>query len=188
MLLNIINYLKARIKKYLVLSIAILFGVFGFKLWVHHAKKGDQSVSSVTLQPNQKEKIIVDPVKHKITVVTKNVNGKEHTSTTYFPDRATSIVEDNNGKLSIQERKWGPECKLYTGIGGDVEGSFRAHLGIDFLYLHSFDVGAGLAFNTTEIKDTRADLNLSYNFYSHTSLALSFDNHHVIGAFLKVRF
>lgn len=176
----------AKIKHIAAITGVVLLGLLGYRFWIHHAKKVDQNIVSTVLQPNQKQKEIIDPIKHKITTITRDNTGKEITHTTYLPDRPISIVEDNNGKLTIEERKWGPECRPYFGAGFD--GDVRLHLGLDGLYFRTFDFGGGLKMNPVELKDTRVDVNASWNFYSHTSLALSYDNHKTVEGFIKLRF
>lgn len=185
---KILQSLKANVKKWAILALIVVGGLFAFSCARKHAKKVDQATSSTVLGPNQQEKIVVNPEKHTITVTTKKSNGQTQTTTTYLPDRPVSITEDKNGKLSLVDKTWGTEVRPYGGFGGDFEGKARIHGGLDFFYIHRFDLGMGLAFNPTDLKDTRADLNLSYNFWSNTSIAFSLDNHKVPGIFLKVRF
>ena len=168
-------------KKYFSLAVIILVcigSLFGLRKC---NKKQDKAISSTTLAPSDKEKIIVDPVKHTIEVITKDSDKK-----TYLPDRPTSVTEDKNGNLIVNTRVFGTELKPYAGIGYD--GKARLHLGVDGLYYKRFDLGAGLKLNPSEISDTRVDLNLSYNFWSNTSIALSYDNRKSVGCFLKLRF
>lgn len=180
---TILQNLKAKFKYYLILALIVIGGLFGFKACRKVQQKQDKQATSTVLAPDQQEKITVDPTKHTITVVTKNGS-----TTTYLPDRPTQIIESTNGKLSVIDHKFGTEVKLYAGFGSDLEFAPRVHAGIDFFYWNKFDLGTGLAFNTSHLKDTRIDLNLSYNFYSNTSIAFSLDNHHVPGLFLKMRF
>jgi hypothetical protein len=179
----ILQSLKANLKKWAILALIVIGGLFGFKACRKVQQKQDKQATSPVLGPNQQEKITVDPTKHTITVVTKN-----GTTTTYLPDRPTQIIESKDGKLSVIDHKYGTEVKPFLGFGTDLEGSPRVHIGADLFYWNKFDLGTGLAFNATHLKDTRLALNLSYNFYSNTSIAFSFDNHKTPGLFLKVRF
>lgn len=164
----------------------VLLALVGYHFWTKHVKKTDSVITSTILQPGENRKAIIDPIKHKITTVTKDKNGKEVINSTYLPDRPISIIEHNDGSIKIESRKWGPECRPYFGAGFD--GDVRLHLGLDGLYFRTFDFGGGLKLNPVLFKDTRVDINASWNFYSHTSLALSYDNHKTIEGFIKLRF
>jgi hypothetical protein len=187
-LLNLVNKIKTNLKLYAILGLIILLVLFGFKGCRKIAKKQDKQVSSTVLTPDQKEKIVVDPTKHTITITTKNADGTDHTTTTYLPDRPTSVTEDNNGKITVVDHKYGAELRPYLGVGGAFDGTPRVHLGGDLFYFHRMDFGLGIDDNPSHLKDVRGNLNLSYNFYSNTSIAVSYDNHKQVGLFLKVRF
>jgi len=187
-LTSLVNKIKSNLKLYAIAGVIILLGLFGFKACRKVAKKQDKQVTSTVLTPDQKEKIVVDPTKHTITITTKNADGTDHTTTTYLPDRPTSITEGNNGKLTIVDHKFGAELRPYMGIGGSLDGTPRVHIGSDVFYYHKLDLGLGIDDNPAHLKDVRGNLNLSYNFYSNTSVAISYDNHKYAGLFLKVRF
>src|SRR5579863_5574322 len=160
-----VDKIKANLKHYLILAALILLGVFGFKDCAKIQKKQDKQASSTTLTPDQKEKIVVNPEKHTIEVVTKNPNGTTTTTTTFLPDRPTQIIEDKNGKLKIIDHKFGVEKRPYIGVGGSLDGSPRVHAGVDLWYFHKLDLGAGLDFNAgvlsqvSKFSDTRASVN-----------------------------
>jgi hypothetical protein len=157
--------------------------VFGFKACRKVQKKQDSAANSTVLTPDQKEKIVVDPTKHTITVITPT-----KTTTTYLPDRPTQVIENKDGSITVIDHKYGTEIRPYLGVGGAFDGTPRVHIGSDFFYFHKMDLGLGLDTNPANLKDVRANLNLSYNFYSNTSIAFSLDNHKTPGIFLKVRF
>jgi hypothetical protein len=188
LLLDLVNKIKSNLKLYVIAAVIILMGLFGFKACRKVQQKQDKQASSTVLTPDQKEKIIVDPVKHTLTVVTKKSDGTTQTKTTFLPDRPTTVTEDNNGKLSIVDHKFGTEIRPYLGVGGALDGTPRVHIGADLWYFHKLDLGLGLDTNPSNLKYVRANLNLSYNFWSNTSVAISLDNHKVPGLFLKLRF
>ena len=189
----IVDKIKSNLKCYAILAALILLGLFGFKSCVKLQKKQDKQASSTVLTPDQREKVIVNPETHTIEIVTKKADGTTTTTDTYLPDRPTSITEDNNGKITIVDHKFGVEKRPYVGVGGALDGTPRVHAGMDFWYFHKLDFGAGLDFNAgvlgqvSKFSDTRLDVNASYNVWSNTSLALSVDNHKTVGLFLKVR-
>ena len=188
MLISLLNKIKANLRKFAILGAVILLGLFGFKACRKVAKTQDKQVTSTVLTPDQKEKIVVDPTKHTITITTKKADGTDQTTTTYLPDRPTSVTEDNNGKITIVDHKYGAEFRPYLGIGGALDGTPRVHVGSDLFYFRKMDLGLGIDDNPAHLKDLRGNLNLSYNFYSNTSIAISYDNHKTAGLFLKVRF
>jgi hypothetical protein len=188
MLKSVVEHLRSNLARYTILALILLLALFGFKGCRKVQKRQDSAVKSAVLAPDQREKIVVDPIRHTITVVTKKPDGTDQSTTTFLPDRPTAVIEDNNGKLSIVDHKFGVELRPYLGVGGAFDGTPRVHLGADFLYFHKMDLGAGLDTNPSHLKDVRGNLNLSYNFYSNTSIACSYDNHKTVGLFLKVRF
>ena len=169
------------IKEIIIVVLASLLIGWGGCVLLNHNKKVDKGIVSTTLAPNQKEKIVLNPQNHTITVVTKN-----GTKTTYLPNRPVSVTEDVKGNLSIQERTWGWEKAPYAGIG--YSNGLRIHAGVDLFYFHRFDTGIGLLTDGKNFNTTAADLNLSYNFYSNTSMAVSYSSAKVVGCFLKFRF
>src|ERR1035437_989163 len=181
LLTSLVTKIKANLKKFVILGLIILLGLFGFKACRKVQKKQDTNANSTVLAPDQKEKIVVDPTKHTITIVTKNPDGTTTTTNTYLPDRPTQIIEGNNGKLTIVAHKFGTEVRPYLGIGGALDGTARVHAGADLFYFHKLDLGTGLDFNArvfgnaSQFRDTRLSINASYNIYSNTSLALSVD-------------
>lgn len=190
---QIIDRIKAQLKKIIVIVIIVLVALLSWKGCRMLQKKQDSAAESTVLGPDERGKIIVDPVKHKITTVTRNSDGTTRSKDTYLPDRPSVITEDNNGKVTVVTRKFGTEVRPYVGIGGALDGTARAHFGSDLWYYKKLDLGLGLDLNAgvfkelSAFRDTRLSANASYNIYSNTSLALSFDNHKVVGLFLKVR-
>jgi hypothetical protein len=184
----LVSKIVLNLKVYVILGVIILLAVFGFKGCRKVEKKQDSVTKSTVLTPDQKEKIVVDPTKHTITITTKKADGTDQTTTTFLPDRPTAVIESNDGKISLIDHKFGTEIRPYLGVGGALDGTPRVHVGSDLFYFHKMDLGIGLDTNPAHLKDVRANLNLSYNFYSNTSIAFSFDNHKVPGIFLKVRF
>lgn len=184
MIKDLISKVWAKIKRYVILGVIIVLGLFGFKECRKIQKKQDKQASSTVLPPNAKEKIVVDPVKHEIDIIKPNGDVQKG----YLPDRPTQIIENKDGTITVIDHKFGTEIKPYLGVGGALDSTPRVQLGLDLLYFHRFDLGLGVDSDPAKFSDTRTNLNLSYNFYSNTSLAVSIDNHHVPGLFIKVRF
>lgn len=175
--------LTDKIKKYMILGVIFLLALFGLK----HCRKiqdtQDTAITSPVLKPDDKEKIIIDPIKHTVTRITN-----KGTTVTNLPDRPVSITEGKDGLITIHSRTWGKELRPFIGAGVDLSPAARLHLGADLFYWHKLDLGLGVGVNPVAIKNTTLNLNVSYNFYNNTSIALSIDNRKVPGLFLKVRF
>jgi len=183
---SLVNKIKSKLKLYAILGLIAALGVFGFKACRKIQKTQDTAAVSTILKPNEERKVIIDPIKHKITTVTRNPDGSTKTRETYLPDRPTQIIENKDGTIKIIVRKFGTEVRPYIGVGfGDVT---RIQIGTDVFYYKKLDLGLGLGFNPTKLKDIRPNLNLSYNVYSNTSLFIGVDSHRDILGGLKVRF
>ena len=164
----------------IVVIAALLVGLGG--CWIlKYNKKVDSNTTSNVLPPDAKQKIIFNPINNTLEVIKPGSDKK-----TFLPDRPVSIIEDKNGNLVIDARTWGFQKRPYVGFG--YSNTFRVYGGLDWFYWNRFDVGTGLNMDTTHLKDTALDLNLSYNFYSHTSIAVSYSSNRMIGAFIKLRF
>jgi hypothetical protein len=169
-----------KIKEIIIVTQAILLiGIGGFLLFKHD-KKVDNNITSTVLPKNDAAKVVINEIKHTISVTTAS-----GTKTTYLPPKA-AIEVGKNGIVTVVDRVWGWQLAPYAGIG--YSNGLRIHTGIDFFYFHRFDVGVGLLSDGKNLNSTAADLNLSYNFYSNTSMALSYSSSKVIGCFLKFRF
>jgi hypothetical protein len=182
-LTSLVNKIKSNLKLYAVIGLSILLGLFGFRCCRKVQQKQDKQATNTVLQPNQAEKIVVNPENHTIEIITP-----KKTTTTYLPDRPTQIIENKDGTITVIVHKFGSEVKPYIGLGGSFDGTPRVHAGVDVFYFHRLDLGVGVNTNPVELKDVRANLSLSYNFYSNTSVAVSIDNQRVPGLFLKLRF
>jgi hypothetical protein len=182
-LTSLVNKIKANLKKIAIITVAVLLGLFGFKACRKVQQKQDKQATNTVLQPNQKEKIVVDPTTHEIIITTD-----KGTTKTYLPDRPTQIIENKDGSITVIDHKFGVEIRPFIGVGGAFDCTPRVHVGADVFYFHKLDLGIGVNTNPSELKDIRTDLSLGYNFWSNTSVALSIDNHRVPGLFLKVRF
>lgn len=193
LLRSIVDKIKARVKRIAIIALIVVIGLVSFKACRILQKKQDSDANSTILKPEERGKIIVDPVKHKITTVSRNPDGTIKTKETYLPDRPSVITEDKNGKVRVVTQKFGTEMRPYLGVGGALDGTPRVHAGADLWYFRKLDLGAGLDFNAgvmrsiADFRDTRLSVNASYNVWSNTSLALSFDNRRVVGLFVKVR-
>lgn len=144
-------------------------------------QRTDEAINSPTLAPDVKEKIIVDPQKKKITVITK-----ERTDTLFLPNRPTAIEIPHKGPVRITRRTWGFELAPFgTVVFTDT---LRAGAGVDVFYWQKLSAGFGAATNVRDFFDGRVFAQLSYNVYSNTSLGLVIDNEKRGGMNVSFRF
>ena len=153
-------------RRYFYISLGIIAGLLLLFLRIQCQKKQDQNINSVVLKPNEKEKILVNPQRHTISVVTHSGVSKK-----FMPSRPFSIVEDKQGKLSLLTRDWGTEIDPLFGFSyGD---DLRVNVGASFFYYKNFDFNGqlGLLFDTRSPDPLVKPLvSISYNVYSNTNL------------------
>lgn len=161
-----------------LLLLGLLSAVGGFILLRLHDRHIDTQTSSVTLSPGSIEKIIVNPVTHRLTIVTP---GK--LQNLFLPDRPSSIEIDKNGKATISSAQFGTEIRPFGGIGGGDK--LRLYVGTDLGYYKKWDVGVFVSGS----KDVtlRAGINVSYTVYDNFRLSIGMDNAKAVNVFLSVR-
>jgi len=168
-------FLLSRRVVVMLLTSAIAAGVW----WWNQRK--DQAIESHILAEDVREKIIVDPKRKKLTVITR-----ERTDTLFLPDRPTAIEIPFKGPARVIRRTWGFELAPFGSIV--FTDTLRAGVGVDWFYWNKFDVGFGAATNVTDFFDGRVFLHGSYNVYSNTSLGVVVDNAKKFGMNLNFRF
>lgn len=144
-------------------------------------KKHDAATASTILAPDVKEKIVIDPRKHTVVIVTR-----EGTKATTLPDRPSSIEIHNDGKVIVTSPQWGIELDPFLGAAFSLHGGLLG-AGTDFFYWKKADVGLGFMINPSNVLDTGVFLAVSYRVWSNTSLALGIDNHTTPLLLIKVR-
>lgn len=160
--------------------IMIVTSLIASGLWYWNQRQ-DQAIHSTTLAPDVREKIIVDPQKKKLTVITK-----ERTDTLFLPNRATAIEIPHHGPVRITRRTWGFELAPFgTVVFTDT---LRAGVGADVFYWNKLSLGFGGATNVKNFFDGRVFAHLSYNVYSNSSLGVVVDNSKKVGLALSFRF
>jgi|ERR1700676_3907795 len=171
-----------KFKRIGILILAGLVAISGFLFWHRRNQKQDSQTASETLGPNEEAKIIIDPVRRTIVVVTP-----AHVKTTTLPDRPSSITLLKNDGMKVVSPQFGTEVRpfltgIYTLNGG------KLGLGCDFVYWKRADLGGGFAVNPLRVQDTTIFIGVSYFIYSNTSLMLGLDNKTTPLIGLKVRF
>lgn len=160
------------------LGIGFLVGFIVVLIHSCHDKYIDNNINSPLLQPNEKEKIIVEPERHKIKIIT-HVSKSDDVKEAYFNDRGhTSVVINKDNSVTVNSRSWGTEFNPFIGLSyGDV---FRLPVGFNFFYYRRFDLGFSVAPSLLFNKDfsVRGQVLLGYGLsgqFSNTHLFLGID-------------
>lgn len=148
-------------------ALAVILVAFGIWKWRHHYdKRTDQQIQEKTLRPNEQEKLVVDPRRHKITTITA-----KKTTTAYVGNRPYAVVVQKNGNVVVEERKWGTELEPLIGLSyGDTT---RLNLGASFFYWHTIDLNGHFALRLDNREDhalVKPVISVSDNIYSNTNL------------------
>ena len=168
-------------KSYILFSIVTLGIVALFLKFRSCDRQKDVNNETTTLAPNESEKIIVDPVRHKITVVTR-----EHVKTLTLPDRPSSISLLKHDGVKINSPQFGTEIRPFLGAAYTLEGG-KLVGGVEVFYWKSLDAGLGISVNPKLVQDTRCVFNIAYMIYSNSSIFLGLDNHTVPMVGVRVR-
>lgn len=134
------------------------------------------------LAPDETEKVIIDPHKHTLTVITPT---KIKTMT--LPNRPSSVALIKNDGLRIVSPQWGWEASPFLGVGTTI-GDTYILAGLDGYYFKRLDFGGGLSVNPHDLLDTRLFISASMFIYSNTSVGVGLDNRKSPILLLKVRF
>lgn len=169
------------IKKYLVIGASGLLLAAGWFVWRHFQHKQDTQVLNTALAPNEEAKVIIDPTRRQMTIVTSG-----HIKTMTLPDRPSSISLLKGDGIKIVSPQIGTELRpflmgAYTLDGGKLGG------GIDLLYYKRFDLGVGMMLNPSYVQNTTLFLGASVFVYSNTSLMIGLDNKTTPVIGIKVR-
>lgn len=170
------------LKRYTALAGALILVLLGLYLYlrVRYGKPANAHPAPVTILPsNDKEQILVDPVRHTLIVVKPTGN-----TTLTLPDHLSTVDIRKDGTVQITSPQWGFEHRPFIGV--HVSDHFRVAAGLDGYYFKKLDIGGGAACrigNYTPILFGQ----LSYNFYSNCRAAVSYGTNKYIGGTLTVR-
>ncbi len=131
------------------------------------------------LPVTDKEQILLDPVRHTITVITASGH-----KTSTLPDRVSTIDIRKDGSIVVTAKQFGFEQRPFFGGSFSDIGRFIA--GSDMFYWKKLDLGAGLGVNK-DINDLRFFVKVSYNVYSNLQLGVTYDHRQQFGACITVR-
>lgn len=162
----------------IVVALGLAFGLYKCQ------RKRDVGISNPVLGPNIKEKIIVNPLRHSLVIITA-----EGTKATTLPDRPSSIEILKDGKVVVHAPQWGWEAVPFIGIGWG--GQLNDYIGVDGFYWKRMDVGTAFSFDRDlKIKALGFPLVLSYAVWHNTRLSIGYEAFgptHALHGFVSVR-
>lgn len=176
-------------KRFVIVLGTVIILLIGLHLvYRYHDVTLQDKINSTVLDSNEKEKIIVNPNQHKLTIIKQDKKtGKDIIKEQYFNSRDTSsIIVNKDNSLSMLTRKWGTEHGFFVGLA--YSNSVHLDLGCDIFYIHSFDLGLGLSESLSKLNLPNAFSSLGWNCYSNTSLYVKYDTDRIPGIGIKVRF
>jgi hypothetical protein len=130
------------------------------------------------LPVNDKEQIIVDPVKHQLIIVRP---GK--TTVTTLPDRRSTIDVKKDGSVSVTAPQFGFEHAPF--VGAFYSNRLRFGAGLDGLYFKKLDLGLGVAGGSST--NTVLFLQMSYGLWDNLRIGATYDHQQHVGIGITVR-
>lgn len=174
--------LKTKVNVVALVVAALLGAVLLIMRRCDREHKQTQEILTTVLTSSETKKIIVEPGRRSVSVVTKQ--GKE--TLKLYGNEPLSISEDVHGAITINQRKWGTELAPFVGLG--VSDSLRGYFGLSLFYWRSFSLGLGISSDFTPPINGRAFGAVSLNVFRNTSLAVGVEtgNYPFVG--VTVRF
>lgn len=163
----------ARIYLYGGLTIVLILTVIWF-----YTHKRDVDIKNPILGPGVKEKVIIDSLHRKLTVITD-----KGLQLIQLPDRPASIEINKDGTVKVTAPQTGFEHAPFIGIG--YSNKLNDYVGIDFYYWKALDLGAAVSFDRNfKIKGLDIPVLISYTIYHRLRLSIGvepFGEHKVHG-------
>lgn len=148
------------------LNLIVLGSLLGFRAC---QKKHDSKTSSAVLGPNTAEKLIVDGLRHTITIVKP-----EGTTVTSLPIRPSSVEIMKDGKVIVTAPQYGFEAVPFIGIG--YSSQLNDYIGCDLYYWKRLDLGVAFSFDRElKIKALGFPVVLSYAIWHNTRLSIGLE-------------
>jgi|ERR1700690_131053 len=163
--------------RYKLLGLATLMCFLGYL--IHRFPKGIISPSKPYVLPAQdKEQIIVDPVKHQLIIVRP---GK--TTITTLPDRRSTIDVKKDGSVTVTAPQFGFEARPF--VGAFYSDKLRFGGGLDGLYYKKLDLGLGLSGSSGT--NTVVFAQISYVLWDNMKIGITYDHMQHVGVGITVR-
>jgi hypothetical protein len=160
------------------LAVTILAGVFVWGRCSRAKIPPTTPKPAVVLPKEDKEQIIVNPIKHTITVVTA-----QGATTQTLPERNSTIDVRKDGMVKVTAPQYGRELRPFAGVF--FSDHVRLGAGLDCFYLKKLDLGFGLA-NMAKVNPV-VFAKLSLIVYSNTSIGITYDNLGHIGGCITLK-
>jgi len=162
--------------RYKLLAFVVMMS--GLWLLVKTHPNGIINTAPPVLPPADKEQILINPVKHTITIVT----AAGHKTLT-LPDRLSTIDVLKNGNVSVTSPQFGLEHAPF--VGATFADKLRFGAGLDGLYWKRLDLGLGAAGGSGA--STVMFAVLSYNVWDNMRLGITYDHQQHVGVGITVR-
>lgn len=157
----------------------IMIGLLVFLFFRSCDRHKDKVNSSSVLSPDTAQKIVVNPAKHSLEVITPDKD-----TTLFLPDRPSSIEVNKTGEVKLSSPQFGTEFKFFFGI--QASNAFRFGAGIDSLYYKRMDFGLGIA-NQVGMHTPVVFGKISYLIYDNLQVGVTYDSLSHGGLSLTVR-
>lgn len=160
-----------------VLVLVITLGVWKY------TQKRDVEIVNTHLAPDVKEKIIIDSLHRRLSIITD-----KESKLIQLPDRPASIEIRKDGSVKIIAPQTGFEHAPFIGIGYSTQ--LNDYIGMDFYYWKQLDLGAAVSFDRNfKIKALDLPVLISYTVYHRLRVSIGiepFGDHNIHGL-LSVR-
>jgi hypothetical protein len=180
LLLNLVGKIKSNLKKWVILALIIVLGLFGYKACRKHQQNVIQVVTNPILGPNQTGQVTINSANHTITVVTP-----QGTTTTHLSD-TTVISVNNHGKLDIYNPSW--DFKIHPTVGIGFANRPKLFVGSSLIGYKKLDLNVGLETDCQHFSETAINTSIGFNVHNETYLFLGVNNHRNIEGGLRFRF
>lgn len=173
------------IKRYTLLAGVALAVLLALILFIRVHLGGNTGVkppvptAGAVLPSNDKEQILVDPVKHTLIIVKPTGN-----QTLSLPDRPSIIDIRKDGTVQVTSPQYGWEHMAFMGI--QASRYVRIAAGMDAFYFKKLDVGLGVATQVGEHPPI-AFVQLAYNVWSNCRVGIEYGTDRLIGGTISVR-
>lgn len=149
--------------------------------WETRATTASTAPSAHAVLPKEdREQLIVDTRHHTITIVKA-----EGTEIQYLPEVPTTVDIRKDGTVRVMAQKWGPEIRPFIGLA--FSDNARFGIGVDILYWHRFNLGAGIA-PRVDFRDGRGFVSVDYNLVDNLYVSIGVDHKKTPQAMLSMRF
>jgi hypothetical protein len=169
-----------RYKVFALLS--VLLSVFLFGRYYKRSASVTGPLTNVSkrviLPVQDREQVLVNPLSHKITIVTAT-----GTKTETLPDRDSTIDIQKDGMVKVTAKQLGFEHIPFAGMY--YSNGVRYGAGLDIGYFKKLDLGVGMAGGSG--LNTVVFAQLSYCFYHNVRASITYDHQQHFGVGVSIR-